>query len=215
MLNYKGLKHTTEWVEYPDIAAFCQKVGVRNTGSWGDGSPYYTLPVIYDPNMKKYIVDSEDIAQYLDDTYPDTPKVFPAGTHALQKAFIGAFANPSIAIHIYKLVVLENTKLFSERTADYWRNTRPLVLGKPIEELGTEEDWTALEKGLEQLKGWLESNGEGKDTLLTGDKITFADIHVAGLLRWAKVADPKVWARIAALHGGKWSTYLEQFAKYE
>jgi glutathione S-transferase len=57
-----------------------------------NGTPYYSLPVIQDPKTGKVISDSARIADYLDSTYPDTPKVIPAGTHALQKAFRVAYA---------------------------------------------------------------------------------------------------------------------------
>jgi hypothetical protein len=78
-LNYKGLAYKTEWIEYPDIADLCKKIGAEPTMIRKDGRPYYSLPVIQDPKTGAVISDSARIAEYLDETYPDTPKVFPAG----------------------------------------------------------------------------------------------------------------------------------------
>ncbi|GAW07249.1 AChain Crystal Structure Of Glutathione Transferase Gstfua3 From Phanerochaete Chrysosporium [Lentinula edodes] len=88
-LNYKGLSYRTEWIEYPDIEALCIKIGAAPTDVKADGiTPDYTLPVIYDPSTDKTISDSFAIALYLDTAYPDTPKLFPPGTQALQEAFV-------------------------------------------------------------------------------------------------------------------------------
>lgn len=58
-----------------------------------NGTPYYSLPVIQDPNTgeEKIISDSARIAEYLDSTYPDTPKIVPVGTYTLQKTFMVAY----------------------------------------------------------------------------------------------------------------------------
>ena len=37
----------------------------------------YTLPAIYDPRTKRAIMDSVEIAKYLDDEYPETHAVIP------------------------------------------------------------------------------------------------------------------------------------------
>jgi glutathione S-transferase len=75
-LGYKGLPFTTVWIELPDIAGLLQSKGIT--------SPPYTLPSIEDPNTGALIVDSLAIATYLDETYPETPKVLnPAGRAAL------------------------------------------------------------------------------------------------------------------------------------
>ena len=89
-LAYKGLPYKSAWVEFPDIPSTCKKLGVAHTGLSPSGEPAYTVPFIYDPNTDRHISDSAAIAKYLDETYPATPKLFPAGTDALQRAFTEA-----------------------------------------------------------------------------------------------------------------------------
>ena len=76
-LGYKGLPFTTVWIELPDIAGLLQSKGITH--------PPYTLPSIEDPNTGGLIIDSLVIAGYLDETYPETPKVLsPAARTALE-----------------------------------------------------------------------------------------------------------------------------------
>ena len=87
VFNYKGIPYRTEWVEVPDIEPLSKKLGINPTGQKKDGSPFYTLPAIYDPATGTAIADSFAIAEYLENTYPETPSVFPKESAALQKAF--------------------------------------------------------------------------------------------------------------------------------
>ena len=66
VLNIKRIPYKTVWVEYPDIKPLCLKIGASPAESLPDGSPLYTLPVIYDPNTQTPVSDSAAIARYLD-----------------------------------------------------------------------------------------------------------------------------------------------------
>ncbi|KAG2012919.1 hypothetical protein CC2G_009870 [Coprinopsis cinerea AmutBmut pab1-1] len=82
ILNYKNLPYKTEWTPYHDIASVYHKhnlqpVCSRTDPSTGKAEPYYTIPVIFDDSTGRAIADSLEIAKYLDETYPDTPKVVP------------------------------------------------------------------------------------------------------------------------------------------
>ncbi|KAI0026666.1 hypothetical protein K488DRAFT_65398, partial [Vararia minispora EC-137] len=85
-LSVKGILHKTFWVDWPDIAAEAIKVGAPPTGE-RDGKPRYTVPFIYDPTTRRAISDSQTIIAYLETQYPDTPRLFPQRTRALQAAF--------------------------------------------------------------------------------------------------------------------------------
>ncbi|KAI3622514.1 hypothetical protein WG66_015642 [Moniliophthora roreri] len=90
-LNYKGLEYKTKWIEFPDIESTCKKLGVSPTKTRRHGSPWYTLPVIYDPSTGVALADSLRIAEYLEKQYPDKPSLIPGGTLALHAAFDHAF----------------------------------------------------------------------------------------------------------------------------
>ncbi|EIW74228.1 hypothetical protein CONPUDRAFT_26636, partial [Coniophora puteana RWD-64-598 SS2] len=93
-LSYKRIPFTTQWLEYPSIAPTMKSLGADPlvpASRSSNGEPFYTLPVIYDPNHDKYVTDSFAIAQYLNNVYP-TPgrELFPEGTVALLHAWEAA-----------------------------------------------------------------------------------------------------------------------------
>ena len=216
-MNYKGLKYRTEWVEYPDIEAVCKKIGARPTEKKADGSDAYTLPVLYDPRTQRTVSDSWAIARYLDHAYPDTPRVFPAGSVALQKAW-QMLVGPTVLMPVLHIQLPHICGILPPRSAEYFRRTREVAFGKKLEEVPSEGDWVKLEEGLGRVKTCLEENGEGKDMLVMGDQITYADFILAGIFIWVRKTmgeESEAWKRLTALHGGKWLKYLAQFSKYE
>jgi len=218
-LNLKGLKYKTEWVEYPDIEGVLKKLGASPTEKKPDGGYQYTLPVIYDPNTKKIVEDSAKISKYLDETYPETPRLFPAGTDAFQAVFHD-FVWPHIGYPVYMLVMLDTANSLPPRSQEYFRATREEHFGKKLEELASEEEWKKLEAGLEKLNGYLEKNGKGDDLLLMGAQsgITYSDIQLAAILVWARIVwgeNSEKWKRLTGLHSGKWDKFLAHFSKLE
>lgn len=215
-LNLKGLAYKTEWVEYPDIEALCKKIGAAPTGKWPDGADYYSLPVIYDPSTKKVVSDSFAIARYLDETYPTTPTLVPAGTAALQALFLN-WAWEEIGLPTFAMGAVTLCKGLNPASQKHFREKREWQIGAPLEVLASapEEKLAVLEKNLEKLKRFIEANGEGKGTFLGGDNITFADIQVASYLVTVRLVVPEVWAKISVFHGGKWAQLLEHLGAYE
>lgn len=215
-LNIKKLPYKTVWVEYPDIEALYHKLGISAAIHRRDGSPYYTLPIIHDPSTDTLIPDSLKIVQYLDKTYPETPTLIPEGTHALHAAFNNG-AIWSVQGPLFKLSVAAVCNMLNPRSQDYFRPSREKDLGMKLEEVCGEQEWEDAEAGLGRLKGWLDANGEGKNTLVLGDRISFADCQIACVLKWVEVAlgkDSEGWKRICSWHGGLWKTILDNFDQY-
>ncbi|KAF9542269.1 hypothetical protein CPC08DRAFT_588882, partial [Agrocybe pediades] len=50
-------------------------------------SDFFTVPTIHDSSTGMYLSDSFLIVQYLDKTYPNTPKFFPNDSAGLQSTF--------------------------------------------------------------------------------------------------------------------------------
>ncbi|KAI1483865.1 hypothetical protein F4774DRAFT_366891 [Daldinia eschscholtzii] len=71
-LNFKGVPYKTTWVPLPDIGKVRRGLGVPACRKLADGSDFYTLPILVDPNTDSKIGDSFDIAVYLQKTYPDS-----------------------------------------------------------------------------------------------------------------------------------------------
>ncbi|KAI9058483.1 glutathione transferase FuA class [Trametes sanguinea] len=220
-LNIKGLPYKTIWVEYPDIEAVCRKIGASAAQQRADGSPYYTLPVIYDPNTKSAVTESAVIARYLDKTYPDTPRLIPYATDALHAAFNHALRGLLLG-DVAKIMIPETAKCLPPRSEVYFRTTREVFFNSKLEDIsppGPKRDqyMGGVNKALHTLTQWLEADGTGKLFFL-GGKIGFADVSVAGLLLWIRIilgADSKEWAEIKALDGGRWGRFMEALKKYE
>lgn len=184
-----------------------------------DGSPLYTLPVIYDPNTSTAVADSILIAEYLDATYPGTPLLIPAGTHALQHAFIAAHRDTVDALWQFALPAT-NPKL-NPRSEEYFRRTREIRFGGRVLEdvVPKGEDrvkqWKEFEDGYGKIDAWLQ---RGKGPFLMGDTVSFGDFVVAGYILWSKkiwgVESPE-WEDIKSWHEGRWDALVKLFEKYE
>lgn len=71
-LSFKRVPFKTTFVEIPDIPEVRQGLNCPAVRKLDDGSDYYTLPMLQDPASGKVLGDSFDIANYLEDTYPDS-----------------------------------------------------------------------------------------------------------------------------------------------
>lgn len=79
-LNFKNIAYSTTWVPLPDIAQVRRDLGVDACRKFNDGTDFYTLPILIDPNTDSKVGDSFDIAVYLQTKYPDAGSgdLFPA-----------------------------------------------------------------------------------------------------------------------------------------
>ncbi|KAH7323155.1 hypothetical protein B0I35DRAFT_427204 [Stachybotrys elegans] len=75
-LNFKGVQFATEWVAQLDIPATRKRLGLDPVRFLANGEPLHTLPVLQDVSNDKLVGDSFDIAVYLDEQYPDAPRLF-------------------------------------------------------------------------------------------------------------------------------------------
>ncbi|KAF9973646.1 hypothetical protein BGZ73_003115 [Actinomortierella ambigua] len=69
-LNFKKVPYTTTWVALPDVAKVRRGLDMDACRKFADGSDFYTLPVVVDPNTGAKVGDSFDIALYLQEQYP-------------------------------------------------------------------------------------------------------------------------------------------------
>ncbi|KAI0673789.1 hypothetical protein C8Q78DRAFT_968752 [Trametes maxima] len=216
-LNVKGLPYKTVWVEYPDIARTCQELGVGPTGKWPDtGLPMYTLPVIYDPSTKTAVAESLAIARYLDATYPDTPRLIPEGTEAFQEATLFALGNSMGPIA--RLIMPSAYTRLNEASKAYFKDRRQAVLGggdleewSPPGSAVRRQQWKEVEAAFGVIATWLDAGGKGNKFFM-GDKITFADMMLAGRIFWMKRVlgdESEEWKKVETWHGGRWARLIE------
>lgn len=218
-LGLKRLHYQTEWVEYPDIASVSKKMGFLPTAMHGD-NPYYSLPAIYDPNSSTPLSDSALIAEYLDKAYPDTPKLFPPGSHALQYAFIDALSSKLQPIWAFALPA--SHAILNPLSQEYFRRTREAQFGKPLEDVipkgeAAVEEWMKIKAAFDAVYGWLEKGKENGPYFL-GKEPAFVDIVIAShLIYFKKIwgADSQQWKDFSTWNNGRWERLVKDFEKYE
>lgn len=216
-LNYKGIRYKTVWVEYPDIEDTCKKIGAAPTSKTASGQDHYTFPVIIDDSNGKVIADSKAIALYLEETYPDTPKVFPQGKEAaVELAFSTVYTK--IMVPSFPITLPAVVTYLLPRSQEYYRRTREAMFGKRLEELSPpgekrDQDWIKLKEGLSFYADILDKNGENKPYFL-GDEFSFADALLIGFLYFLKIGiTPEEWETIAAMNNGRWGKLLASSEK--
>lgn len=218
-LIFKGLPYKTEWVEYPDIEPTLKRLGAPPTGIKPDGSDAYTLPAIYDDSTKVYISDSWKIAEYLDETYPDTPRLFPSGTKAAIDLFQYHFSH-SLFKHILHAVIAPTCHTLNPRSEEYFRRTREATFKCKIEEIAPagpkgDEVWALVKEGLSTLSQVLSKNGPDAQFYLN-DQFSYADAIVVSFLEWAKIVMQAndEWKSVETWDNGRWARLLSSTEKY-
>jgi len=220
ILNMKGLPYKTVWVEYPDIAPLCQKIGAEPTRK-RNGKPLYTLPVIHDPTTGASVSDSLKIAYYLDDTYPSTTPFFPPGSRGLQSVFVDVCIQ-KIEIPIFARVALAFALQLSPPSEEFFRNAREQAYGKRLEDVAPEGEtrdavWNEVRDGFRKVNKWMNANGKDK-MFMFGDTPSFADVSIMGNLIWLQRllgSDSMEWKDIMAADDGRWAKLTDAFAKWE
>ena len=92
-LKYKGIPFVTEWCEFTALPDKLKAAGAPPNSIKEDGTETYRTPTIIDDSTGKGVTESMIIAEYLDETYPDKPLLFPPGTAAsMEPCFRDAIA---------------------------------------------------------------------------------------------------------------------------
>jgi len=220
-LSYKRIPFTTQWLEYPSIAPTMKSLGadpLLPASQSPNGEPFYTLPVIYDPNQNKYVTDSFVIAQYLDNVYPTPGRdLFPEGTLVLQRAWEAAVTG-ALQKGLRAVYVGVPAKL-NPPSSEYFTRTRTKRFGvNTWEEISPKTDDASdpnsraahlkeLQAGLAELDGWLKLSGGGGKWVM-GDHLSWADVLMGRWLLWfSRVAED--WEEIKRWNDGRWSRFLD------
>ncbi|KAE8151338.1 hypothetical protein BDV25DRAFT_152797 [Aspergillus avenaceus] len=71
-LNFKAVPFSTTWVPLPEVSNVRKSLKVPAIRKFADGTDFYTLPIIEDPNTNSTVGDSFDIAEHLQKKYPNS-----------------------------------------------------------------------------------------------------------------------------------------------
>ncbi|KAG7093415.1 hypothetical protein E1B28_007097 [Marasmius oreades] len=211
-LDYKKIPHKVSWVHFFTMEETAKRIGAPPTGVRADGSPKYTVPFIYDDTTGVAISESLLIAEYIDKTYPDTPRVVPDGTRALQAVFADTVA-AKIIVPWYGVLIPHLVRF----TTPVLREGGIKIYGPPPE-LTPEQiksAWEAGKAGLNDIGKWYADHG---GMFLTGDRPIYADFTLVTWFRYVKIvlgSEDERWKELESLHGSRWKEMLEEVEKYE
>ncbi len=141
------------------------------------------VPVLVDGD--RVVVESFDIATYLDAAYPDAPSLM-RGNPA-PYVFIAAWTDTAFFGELSKLIVSDIPALLDEADRDYFVASREARYGQSLAEVtaGREARLPGFVQSLRPLRNAL----RGRD-FLGGAAPDFADYIVFGGFMWARVVSP-------------------------
>lgn len=164
------------------------------------------VPVLVDG--ARVVTETWDIAEYLDETYPDAPSLM----HGLSAPYRFVVAWNDSVVHpgIIRLIVSDIPAMLDPPDRAYFVTSREKRFGMPLDQVtaGREERLPAFRASLQPLRGVLAAQ-----PFLGGEEPDYADYVVFGGLMWARVTSPLAlvapedavhgWIeRMLDLHGG-------------
>lgn len=138
-----------------------------------------TVPTIVDDG--KVVTDSWAIAEYLEDTYPDRPALFPNGRP--EARFVKSWTEAVLTGGVAQLVLHDIFEHLDPADQAYFRESREKRFGRTLEEVqaGREERVKGFRQSLMPLR--LTLRGQ---RWVSGDAPGFADHMCAGPFLWAR-----------------------------
>ncbi|KAF8551225.1 hypothetical protein OG21DRAFT_304527 [Imleria badia] len=230
-LGYKRLPFTTVWVELPDIEGFLQSKGITQ--------PPYTLPVIEDPNTGALVVDSLAIATYLDEKYPETPKVLSPTARALLQgveeefSFASGASGPGSDPAPRLVFIILSANRLNPVSKVYYHRTRAARLNGQWTTLhdacsaGLEDRAERVRQGIDAIRGvWRKvtalydhqsdsDGGRSGGPFVLGEEPCFLDFVVAGRVKFLiDLLLPSEVETVRNLEGGKLARLVESLERY-
>jgi glutathione S-transferase len=143
------------------------------------------VPVFVD--LDQTIVDSWEIARYLETTYPDRPSLFGGSVGEAQALFIKFWCEQAIHPIVFRLILPDLFERIHHKDKEYFRSSREQRFGMTLEEIAlpTESAIFTLNKTLEPLRATLECQPN-----LGGTFPSFADYIVFGAFQFARTMSP-------------------------
>ena len=142
------------------------------------------VPVLVDGD--RWVSDSWTIANYLEDTYPDTPSLFDGAGGRHLSLFYSCFAD-SLVGAIFPFIALDILQRVAEKDRDYFRTTREKRVGMTLEDFvaGRDNKLAAFRSSLAPLRLALKTK-----QFFGGDRPLYADYALLGPFQWARCISP-------------------------
>ncbi|KAK6000831.1 hypothetical protein QM012_003556 [Aureobasidium pullulans] len=233
-LNFKALPYITTWVPLPDVEKVRRSLKVPACRRWGDGSDYYTLPVVTDPNTNENIGDSFDIAAYLQKTYPGSGQdLFPE--QKLDYVYTPEQASPIPLTDVRGGEHDDYAEFNMSVDAVFTEHVILMAHGMPLDTAGKQvfvkragvdsfdafafvgeprkQMLLSFEKKLEGLANVFKRDQSGPFVL--GTKASYADLIVDAWLRMAsRTLESTEWEALRGWHGGVFGQLHDALDRY-
>ena len=141
-----------------------------------------TVPVI--ETNGSWVTDSWDIAHYLDETYPDQPKLFPNEESIALAKLVDSICKEYVFPVVVPIAVPQVYKILGGECQTYFRKTREAFFGTALENIYVEP-----QTGKENLAKALLSfdNLLADQPYLCGESPAYADYILYGILKWVDI----------------------------
>lgn len=144
-----------------------------------------TVPVLLDGDQA--IVDSWEIAGYLDTAYPDRPLLFDSTAARAEGLLIKLWTEKTLHPLITRMTVRDILDVLHEGDRAYFRASREKRLGLALETVVADRETTRLRfrEALEPLRAML-----AVQPFIGGPTANYADYTVFGAFMWARGVSP-------------------------
>ena len=131
--------------------------------------------------------DKQAIAEYLEDTYTDTPSLFGPGAGRALARFLNQWAAETLQPAIARVVVPDIPAILHAQDQDYFRSSREAAFGQSFEALAAQRPQALdnVRRLLAPLRSTL-----GAQPYLAGARPLYADHAVFGAFQWARMVSP-------------------------
>ncbi len=166
-LAHKGLEYETRPVRFTDIDALSA------------GGPRLSLPTLDDGETR--VVDSWEIAEHLERSYPDSSSLFPTGREVAR--FVQGWTNSVLNVAVIKVVLMAVYDALDEENQAYFRESREKRFGVKLESVVADRPGAlkALRQALQPMRDVLAAQ-----PFLSGVGPAYADYIPAGAFLWAE-----------------------------
>ncbi|MEQ8734477.1 MAG: glutathione S-transferase N-terminal domain-containing protein [Rhodospirillaceae bacterium] len=175
-LAHKGLSYETVPTRFTDIS------------NVGNGS-HKTIPVIEDGGTE--VCDSWVIANYLDETYPDSPSLFGpegrSGSGYTFSQFLQQWSLRAISFPLLHVIIKDIYDRLDPADQPYFRESREKRFGQTLEQMVENREATldAFRGGLSPLRACLQDQ-----PFLSGSAPYYPDYIITAALLWPRAMTP-------------------------
>ena len=147
-----------------------------------EGGDSRRVPVIRDGET--VVEDSLKIAEYLDEKYPDAPKLLHSGADKAMTNFITNWSQTQLHPLVARMAIMDIYNVLAPADQEFFRTTREKAFGMSLEDFSTKMAATPddLKKALVPLELTLKGQ-----KFIGGDTPHFADYVVFGALQWLRI----------------------------